>query len=72
MSARLHQWIDLIFGYKQRGPEAVAANNTFYYLTYEGNVSAAQLQDPVQRRAIGTWMHTDSSGIARGGLHGAG
>lgn len=36
VSQNLHHWIDLIFGYKQRGPESVKACNTFYYLTYEG------------------------------------
>jgi hypothetical protein len=38
VSANLHEWINLIFGYKQRGPEAEANMNTFYYMTYEGNV----------------------------------
>lgn len=27
MSENLHRWIDLVFGYKQRGSEAVAAHN---------------------------------------------
>lgn len=36
MSAHLHEWIDLIFGYKQRGPAAEEALNVFYYCTYEG------------------------------------
>lgn len=27
MSENLHQWIDLVFGYKQRGSHAVAAHN---------------------------------------------
>ena len=27
VSAHLHEWIDLIFGYKQRDKEAVAADN---------------------------------------------
>lgn len=27
VSANLHSWIDLIFGYKQRGEHAIAADN---------------------------------------------
>lgn len=38
VSKHLHRWIDLIFGYQQRGDEAVKAANVFYYLTYEGAV----------------------------------
>lgn len=36
VSSHLHEWIDLIFGFKQRGEEAVDALNVFYYCTYEG------------------------------------
>jgi Beige/BEACH domain len=35
VSQHINHWIDLIFGYKQRGEEAAKALNTFYYLTYE-------------------------------------
>ena len=36
VSQHINEWIDLIFGYKQRGANAVQADNLFYYLTYEG------------------------------------
>uniref|UniRef100_A0A673HKF7 Lipopolysaccharide-responsive and beige-like anchor protein n=1 Tax=Sinocyclocheilus rhinocerous TaxID=307959 RepID=A0A673HKF7_9TELE len=49
VSCQLHQWIDLIFGYKQQGPEAVRALNVFYYLTYEGAVNLSSISDPMLR-----------------------
>ncbi|VDP22862.1 unnamed protein product [Soboliphyme baturini] len=52
VSCQLHQWIDLIFGYKQRGPEAVRATNVFYYLTYEGVIDLSSIDDPVIRQAL--------------------
>ncbi|CAM9826988.1 unnamed protein product, partial [Choristocarpus tenellus] len=35
VSMRIHLWIDLIFGCRQRGRAAVDADNLFYHLTYE-------------------------------------
>ena len=55
VSAHLHEWIDLIFGCKQRGKVAEEADNLFYPLTYEPLTDAARAEsqlhhhDPVQQ-----------------------
>lgn len=38
VSQNLNNWIDLIWGYKQKGKEAVDNQNVFYFLTYENNI----------------------------------
>jgi hypothetical protein len=39
VSENLHNWIDLIFGFKQTGKMAEEANNLFAPMTYEENVN---------------------------------
>ena len=50
-SDMLPDWIDLIFGKSQQGPEAIKANNVFFYLTYYGSVDVASIEDEGLRQA---------------------
>ncbi|KAK9824084.1 hypothetical protein WJX72_007613 [[Myrmecia] bisecta] len=52
VSEHLHEWVDLVFGFRQRGRAAEEAVNVFYYLTYEDAVDLDALDDPMQRRAV--------------------
>jgi factor associated with neutral sphingomyelinase activation len=64
VSRNLHNWIDLIFGYKQRGPHAVEADNgflksfqslthkVFHHLTYEGMIDLKDIKDPMKKKAL--------------------
>jgi hypothetical protein len=51
VSENLHLWIDLIFGYKQRGKEAEDALNVFIHLTYEGEVDVDTITDELLKEA---------------------
>lgn len=52
VSENLHKWIDLIFGYKQQGDEALKADNLFYYLCYEGAVDLSSIKNYSERKSL--------------------
>ena len=52
VSRNLHSWIDLIFGYKQRGKNAELADNLFCHVCYEGSVDLDKIQDLEERHAL--------------------
>lgn len=51
VSRHLHQWIDLVFGQKQRGEAALEATNVFQHLSYHGAKDLDTIDDPVERLA---------------------
>ncbi|XP_030227032.1 neurobeachin-like protein 2 isoform X1 [Gadus morhua] len=52
VSSHLHEWIDLIFGFKQRGEEAEKALNVFLHYTYEGAVDVDAIPNETERKAL--------------------
>ena len=52
VSAHLHDWVDLIFGYKQSGLSAITSDNVYYYLTYEQNVNFDRAMPRMERNAL--------------------
>ncbi|KAI9890808.1 MAG: hypothetical protein M1814_003592 [Vezdaea aestivalis] len=51
VSEHLHKWIDLIFGFKQKGDAALEATNLFHHLSYQGAKDLDLISDPVERLA---------------------
>ncbi|KAI9812298.1 MAG: hypothetical protein M1827_004747 [Pycnora praestabilis] len=51
VSKHLHRWIDLVFGFKQRGEAALEATNLFHHLSYHGAKNLDNIEDPVERLA---------------------
>ncbi|KAJ0162419.1 Beige -like protein 1 [Colletotrichum tanaceti] len=57
VSQHLHSWIDLVFGFKQRGDAAVDNLNVFHHLSYRGATDLDNISDPQERRITAGVIH---------------
>ncbi|MCQ2820889.1 MAG: hypothetical protein MJ252_26830, partial [archaeon] len=48
VNENIHHWIDLIFGYKQRGEEAIKANNLFHPVSYEDGNFVGKTEEEIR------------------------
>lgn len=58
VSEHLHDWIDLVFGFKQRGEAAIEATNMFQHLSYGGAKDLDKIDDQVERLATIGIIHS--------------
>ncbi|CUV05765.1 unnamed protein product [Cryptosporidium hominis] len=62
VSQHIHEWIDLIFGFKQRGPQAYSSDNLFHPITYI-NSSIAMMNDKSPVYAVQEYNNEGISNI---------
>lgn len=44
VSSKINEWIDLVFGYKQIGEEAIKSDNVFFPTTYDSIIKLNTLK----------------------------
>lgn len=57
VSQHLQEWVDLVFGYKQRGEAALEATNVFHHLSYQGAKDLEAMQDSHEKLATISFIH---------------
>ncbi|KAI1328678.1 beige/BEACH domain-containing protein [Xylariaceae sp. FL0255] len=57
VTQNLHNWIDLVFGCKQRGEAAIENLNVFHHLSYYGAKDLDQISDSQERNATTSIIH---------------
>ena len=57
VSEHLHKWIDLVFGFKQRGEAAIDNLNVFHHLSYRGATDLDSITDAKERAILAGVIH---------------
>lgn len=56
VTANLHKWIDLIFGFKQQGEAAIESTNVFHHWSYQSN-DLDNVKDTHKVEIAISWIH---------------